>query len=105
MLTRSRCRVGVVTFDTACMVLLPCLEPAGAMGKDEHMFSHMINIGRFWMFSLYYVVSELWGSVSEKAWMDKHGTPKGDGGTCPRERGRGRGRMPPKGGRGRGWRV
>ena len=36
----------------------------GAMGKDEHVFSHMINIGRFWMFSLYYVVSELWGSVS-----------------------------------------
>lgn len=27
------------------------------------MFSHMINIGRFWMFSLYYVVSELYGSV------------------------------------------
>lgn len=38
-------------------------HPAGAMGKDEHMFSHMINIGRFWMFSLYYVVSELWGSA------------------------------------------
>lgn len=36
----------------------------GAMGKGEHMFSHMINIGRFWMFSLYYVVSELYGSVS-----------------------------------------
>ncbi|CAN0118141.1 unnamed protein product [Ascophyllum nodosum] len=35
----------------------------GAMGKDEHMFSHMINLGRFWMFSLYYVVSELWGSA------------------------------------------
>lgn len=33
------------------------------MGKDEHVFSHMINMGRFWMFSLYYVVSELWGSV------------------------------------------
>eukprot|EP00903_Cladosiphon_okamuranus_P008794 g8423.t1 len=36
---------------------------AGAMGKDEHVLSHMINIGRFWMFSLYYVVSELWGSA------------------------------------------
>ncbi|CBJ31945.1 conserved unknown protein [Ectocarpus siliculosus] len=36
---------------------------AGAMGKDEHVFSHMINMGRFWMFSLYYVVSELWGSA------------------------------------------
>ncbi|CAM9109217.1 unnamed protein product, partial [Hapterophycus canaliculatus] len=35
----------------------------GAMGKGEHMFSHMINIGRFWMFSLYYVVSELYGSA------------------------------------------
>lgn len=34
------------------------------MGKDEHVLSHMINIGRFWMFSVYYVVSELWGSVS-----------------------------------------
>lgn len=39
------------------------IDNVGAMGKDEHMFSHMINIGRFWMFSLYYVVSELWGSV------------------------------------------
>ncbi|CAM9274329.1 unnamed protein product [Scytosiphon promiscuus] len=35
----------------------------GALGKGEHMFSHMINIGRFWMFSLYYVVSELYGSA------------------------------------------
>lgn len=30
------------------------------------MFSHMINLGRFWMFSLYYVVSELWGSVRKR---------------------------------------
>lgn len=45
---------------------LPSLTTPGAMGKDEHVLSHMINIGRFWMFSLYYVVSELWGSVSVK---------------------------------------
>lgn len=36
----------------------------GAMSRDEHVLAHVINIGRFWTFSVYYVVSELWGSVS-----------------------------------------
>lgn len=56
---RPACVVSCLLF--FCLARRP---PSGAMGKDEHVFSHMINIGRFWMFSLYYVVSELWGSVS-----------------------------------------
>lgn len=43
---------------------IPLRWRTGAISRDEHILAHVINIGRFWTFSVYYVVSELWGSVS-----------------------------------------
>ena len=38
-------------------------HPDGALTKDDTPLAYLLNLGRFWMFSLYYIVSELWGSA------------------------------------------
>ncbi|CAM9153908.1 unnamed protein product, partial [Chrysoparadoxa australica] len=38
-------------------------HPGGPVSRSENRLSYLINLERHWTFSLYYIVSELWGSA------------------------------------------